>query len=86
METNGTAVNLDEPTLNRVRRAIELAYEPSRERSLAFTKLDECELWLTRCKPRGTEISLEEMRVSVSDCLGKPADSPFRNFCGMAVE
>lgn len=26
-------------------------YEPSRERSLAATKLDECELWLTRCKP-----------------------------------
>lgn len=26
-------------------------YEPSRERSLAATKLDEFELWLTRCKP-----------------------------------
>lgn len=26
-------------------------YEPSRERSLAATKLDECEMWLGRCKP-----------------------------------
>jgi hypothetical protein len=26
-------------------------FEPSRERSLAATKLDECELWLTRCTP-----------------------------------
>jgi len=26
-------------------------YQPSRERSLAATKLDECELWLTKCMP-----------------------------------
>ena len=26
-------------------------YEPSRERSLVQTKLDEAELWLTKCKP-----------------------------------
>lgn len=26
-------------------------YEPSRERSLAATKLDECELWLSWCRP-----------------------------------
>jgi hypothetical protein len=26
-------------------------YEPSRERSLAATKLDECEMWLARCTP-----------------------------------
>lgn len=32
-------------------------YEPSRERSLAATKLDEFELWLTRCKP--TQEALE---------------------------
>lgn len=25
-------------------------FEPSRERSLAATKLDECELWLDRCQ------------------------------------
>lgn len=28
-------------------------YEPSRERSLAATKIDEAELWLTKCKPTG---------------------------------
>ena len=26
-------------------------HEPSRERSLAATKLDECEMWLARCEP-----------------------------------
>jgi hypothetical protein len=26
-------------------------FEPSRERSLALTKLDECAMWLGRCKP-----------------------------------
>lgn len=26
-------------------------YEPSRERSLAATKLDEFEMWLARCTP-----------------------------------
>jgi len=25
-------------------------FEPGRERSLATTKLDECQLWLDRCK------------------------------------
>lgn len=38
----------------RLRREIETAYEASRERALALTKLDECELWLGRCKPRVT--------------------------------
>lgn len=36
----------------RLRREIETAYEASRERALALTKLDECELWLGRCEPR----------------------------------
>lgn len=26
-------------------------YEPSREKSLAVTKLDEAEMWLAKCKP-----------------------------------
>ena len=26
-------------------------YEASRERSLAVTKLDECEMWLAKCTP-----------------------------------
>lgn len=38
----------------RLRREIETAYEASRERALALTKLDECELWLGRCEPKET--------------------------------
>ena len=34
----------------RMRELIE-EYEPSRERSLVATKIDEAELWLTRCQP-----------------------------------
>ena len=34
--------------------ADETAYEVSRERALALTKLDECELWLGRCEPKET--------------------------------
>ncbi len=26
-------------------------FEPSRERDLAATRLDECEMWLARCTP-----------------------------------
>lgn len=37
-----------------LRSSIESAYAPSRERSLALTKLEECELWLRRCKPEET--------------------------------
>lgn len=36
----------------RLRREIETVYESSRERALALTKLDECEMWLGRCEPR----------------------------------
>jgi len=35
-----------------VRELLVQEYEPSRERSLAATKLDEFELWLTRCRFR----------------------------------
>jgi hypothetical protein len=34
----------------RMRELLE-EFEPSRERSLAATKLDECEMWLDRCSP-----------------------------------
>ncbi len=30
-------------------------YEPSRERSIAFTKLEECEMWLAKCTPTKEE-------------------------------
>lgn len=34
---------------DQMRRAITEDYEPGRERALVMTKLDEAELWLTRC-------------------------------------
>lgn len=37
-----------------LRKGIETAYEVSRERALALTKLDECEMWLGRCEPKET--------------------------------
>lgn len=36
------------------RLSIETVYRVSRERALALTKLDECELWLGRCEPKET--------------------------------
>ena len=37
-----------------LRLSIENVYETSRERALALTKLDECELWLGRCELKET--------------------------------
>jgi hypothetical protein len=36
------------------RLSIETVYRVSRERALALTKLDECEMWLGRCEPKKT--------------------------------
>lgn len=36
--------------INRMRDLLE-EYEPSRERSLAITKLDEFQMWLAKCTP-----------------------------------
>lgn len=44
----------EETAVQNLRKGIETAYEASRERALALTKLDECELWLGRCEPRET--------------------------------
>lgn len=44
----------EETAVRNLRKGIETAYEASRERALALTKLDECELWLGRCEPRAT--------------------------------
>lgn len=44
----------EEAAVQNLRKGIETAYEASRERALALTKLDECELWLGRCELRGT--------------------------------
>jgi hypothetical protein len=35
-------------------------FEPSRERLLAATKLDECELWLGRCTPTRTAVERDQ--------------------------
>lgn len=37
-----------------LRARIECDYGTSRERALALTKLDECEMWLGRCEPEKT--------------------------------
>ena len=42
----------EETAVQNRRKGIETAYEASRERALALTKLDECEMWLGRCEPR----------------------------------
>lgn len=44
----------EETAVQNLRKGIETTYETSRERALALTKLDECELWLGRCEPRAT--------------------------------
>ena len=44
----------EEAAVQNLRKGIETAYEASRERALALTKLDECELWLGRCEPKET--------------------------------
>ncbi|WP_449132152.1 hypothetical protein [Senegalimassilia anaerobia] len=44
----------EETAVQNLRQGIETAYEPNRERALALTKLDECELWLGRCALRET--------------------------------
>ena len=44
----------EETAVQNLRKGIETAYEASRERALALTKLDECELWLGRCELRVT--------------------------------
>ena len=40
--------------LNDLRRDVALRQQGYRERALALTKLDECEMWLGRCEPRET--------------------------------
>ena len=40
--------------VQNLRKDIERVYATSRERALALTKLDECEMWLGRCEPRET--------------------------------
>ena len=48
------AAMTEETAVQNLRKGIETAYEASRERALALTKLDECERWLGRCEPKET--------------------------------
>ena len=50
------AAMTEETAVQNLRKGIETAYEVSRERALALTKLDECELWLGRCVPKETAV------------------------------
>ena len=59
----------EETAVQNLRKGIETAYEASRERALALTKLDECELWLGRCEPKETAAPTLEGAAS-------PADAP----------
>ena len=55
--------------VQNLRKDIETAYEVSRERALALTKLDECEMWLGRCEPK--ETAAPTLKGAAS-----PADAP----------
>lgn len=59
----------EETAVRNLRKGIETAYEASRERALALTKLDECELWLGRCEPK--ETAAPTLKGAAS-----PADAP----------
>lgn len=48
------ATKLAAGALEDARLSIETVYKVSRERALALTKLDECEMWLGRCEPKET--------------------------------
>lgn len=40
-------------------------YEPSREKSLAATKLDECEMWLAKCEPTREALERDQRAPAV---------------------
>jgi hypothetical protein len=46
-------------------------YKPSRERSLALTKLEECELWLTKCEPTDEAFSRDQASSDLDDLDSK---------------
>lgn len=53
------------------RLSIETVYKVSRERALALTKLDECELWLTRCKTKraAAQAAADAAQAAAMPCL-----------------
>ena len=48
------ATKLAAGAVKDARLSIETVYKVSRERALALTTLDECEMWLGRCEPKET--------------------------------
>lgn len=60
----------EEMAVQNLRQGIETAYEPNRERALALTKLDECELWLGRCE-------LKETAAPAAGSSAQEAAAPF---------
>lgn len=61
----------EEMAVQNLRQGIETAYEPNRERALALTKLDECELWLGRCelKEAATPAAGSSAQEAAMPCL-----------------
>ncbi len=63
--------------IDELRDAIELTCDKTRERSLALTKLDECEMWLDRSRPRETaapglsEAAANAAAPGLSDAVAK---------------
>jgi hypothetical protein len=55
--------------IDRMREVLD-EFEPGRERSLAAEKLDECELWLTRCKPTKEALERDQASWQLSHCGG----------------
>lgn len=57
--------------VQNLREDIELVYATSRERALALTKLDECELWLTRCKTKkaAAQAAADAAQTAAMPCL-----------------
>lgn len=57
----------------RMRELLE-EYEPSRERSLAATKLEECELWLAKCQPTQEALGRDQAGAVKTQCpaCGQP--------------
>lgn len=71
----------EETAVQNLRKGIETAYEASRERALALTKLDECELWLGRCE-------LKETAAPAADSAAQEAAMPClkaEGTCGFAM-
>lgn len=59
-------------------------FEPSRELSLAKTKLEECELWLTKCRPTREAVERDMVepvsgpRPVIDNDTSDPAAPPWR--------